>query len=75
MTDFAKWLTKQMAVKNMSRKDMAEAADISVYTVRSIMEGVTEGPHLTNVQRIVKAMGMELQIIDEKRRIRWKIMN
>ena len=75
MTDFAKWLTKQMAVQKMSRKELAEGADISVYAIRTILEGITEGPQLTNVIRIVKAMGMELQIVDEKRKIKWKIMN
>lgn len=73
MTDFAKWMTKQMAAQEMSRRDLAEKAEISIYTVRSILEGVTEGPHLDNVIRIVGAMGMELQIVDEERKVRWKI--
>ena len=75
MTDFAKWMTKQMAAKEMSRRDLAEKAEISVYAVRTILEGITEGPQLVNVIKIVNAMGMELQIVDEERKLKWKIRN
>ena len=73
MTDFSIWLHKAIAEKKISVNELARQADISPYAIKAILHGKVEGPQLVTVQKIINAMGMHLEIVDEERKRRWLI--